>query len=150
RENLEAPWILFEAGALSKTLNRAYVCPYLFGLGPSDLKGPLVQFQTTKVEKEDTKKLVQTINRAQGISALPENLVEDAFEIWWPKLDERLRSISNTQTDREPMRSERELLEETLELIRSQSRKSIETDKDPLYKLIKAEINDFKSYILNT
>src|SRR5262249_10286681 len=32
----------------------------------------------------------------------------------------------------------------------SQSRKSIETDKDPLYKLIKAEINDFKSYILNT
>lgn len=30
RENLEAPWILFEAGALSKTLDRTYVCPYLF------------------------------------------------------------------------------------------------------------------------
>ena len=27
-ENLEAPWILFEAGALSKSLEKTYVCPF--------------------------------------------------------------------------------------------------------------------------
>jgi hypothetical protein len=26
-ENLSAPWLLFEAGAISKTLDKAFVCP---------------------------------------------------------------------------------------------------------------------------
>jgi hypothetical protein len=59
-DNLEAPWIMFEAGALSKALDRAFVCPYLFNLNHADLKGPLVQFQSSKAEKEDTKKLMHT------------------------------------------------------------------------------------------
>lgn len=150
RENMEAPWILFEAGALSKTLDRTYVCPYLFNVDSSDLKGPLVQFQTAKAEKEDTRKLVLTINRAQGATALADNLIEDAFEIWWPKLEQRFLDIPNAQSNGEPIRSERELLEEMLELVRSQARKSIELDKGPLYNLLKAEINDFKSHILKT
>src|SRR5207244_2100425 len=32
RENLSSPWLLFESGALSKTLDRHLVCPYLFGI----------------------------------------------------------------------------------------------------------------------
>jgi len=43
RDNLAAPWMLFEAGALSKTLERTFVCPYLLGLRPADLGGPLVR-----------------------------------------------------------------------------------------------------------
>src|SRR5215204_3813025 len=64
-QNLDAPWIHFEAGALSKTLKTALVCPYLFKLAPSDLRGPLVQFNAARAEKEDTRKLVLTINTAQ-------------------------------------------------------------------------------------
>lgn len=45
RENITAPWILFEAGALSKTLRESLVCPYLLDLVPTDVKGPLAQFQ---------------------------------------------------------------------------------------------------------
>ncbi|MGZ4829279.1 MAG: toll/interleukin-1 receptor domain-containing protein [Candidatus Angelobacter sp.] len=44
-DNVNAPWLQFEAGALSKTLANAFVCPYIFGLHPSELKGPLAQFQ---------------------------------------------------------------------------------------------------------
>jgi TIR domain len=55
RENLEAPWVLFEVGALSKTLSKTFVCPYLFGVEPTDLKGPLVQFQAAKADKAATK-----------------------------------------------------------------------------------------------
>jgi hypothetical protein len=47
-ENLNAPWIHFEAGALSKTLEKSLVCPYLLELEPTDLKGPLVQFNAAR------------------------------------------------------------------------------------------------------
>src|SRR6185369_14317031 len=57
-ENLEAPWILFEAGALSKALSRTLVCTYLFQVGPTDIKGPLSQFQASLATREDTKKLL--------------------------------------------------------------------------------------------
>ena len=30
RENIRAPWIMFEAGALSKSLEKTHVCPILF------------------------------------------------------------------------------------------------------------------------
>ena len=47
-ENINAPWVLFEAGALSKSMERSRVSPLLFGLSPSDFsKSPLLQFQLT-------------------------------------------------------------------------------------------------------
>lgn len=40
-DNLTAPWLHFEAGALSK-LPKARVSPVLYQLKPSDIRGPLV------------------------------------------------------------------------------------------------------------
>ena len=69
-ENLDAPWVNFEAGALSK-ITGSKVCTYLFGLSPTDVEGPLAQFQATKSDdKDDTKKLLHTINRHLGESLL--------------------------------------------------------------------------------
>jgi hypothetical protein len=31
-ENLSSPWLVFEVGALAKTIEETYVCPYLVGL----------------------------------------------------------------------------------------------------------------------
>jgi hypothetical protein len=119
-DNLTAPWLLFEAGALSKTLEHTYVCPYLFGFESRDLTGPLAQFQATRAAKADTKRLVQTINRALGNNALPEENLNSAFEMWWPKLREQLDNISldENNSDTEPQSAERELLEELIELVR--------------------------------
>src|SRR5437868_2200122 len=39
RANVSAPWILFEAGALSKVRDKAHVCTYLYGLEPTDVSG---------------------------------------------------------------------------------------------------------------
>ena len=120
-ENLEAQWILFEAGALSKTLEKTYVCPYLFQVEPTDIKGPLVQFQHTKATKDDTRKLLHTINKALVDEALDDTKLDKSFDIWWPELDKNLKSITDVQTKREE-RSEREILEEILELVREQTR----------------------------
>lgn len=123
-DNLESSWVHFEAGALSKTLDKSFVCPYLFDVEPADLKGPLVQFQVARANREDTKKLIHTINRAQGESVLPESKVNKAFEVWWPELEQRLRAVDRSPAIPRPRRSEREILEEILELIRSQLRES--------------------------
>jgi|GEM_PF-1137978 len=124
-ENLYSPWILFEAGALSKTLEKTYVCPYLFDVNPIDLKGPLVQFQATKAEKEDTRHLIHTINRALSDKCLANDRINSAFEIWWPRLEEKLTNIRSSivsQTPETTKRSNREILEEILELAREERR----------------------------
>src|SRR5438270_7602022 len=46
KENLSSEWIIFEAGALSKTTD-AHVCTFLMDLKPADIKPPLGQFQHT-------------------------------------------------------------------------------------------------------
>jgi len=63
-ECLDALWIHYEAGALSKSLNKSHVCPYLLCLEPTDIKGPLTNFQASRANKQDTLKLLQTINNA--------------------------------------------------------------------------------------
>jgi hypothetical protein len=120
-ENLDAPWIHFEAGALSKTLEKTFVCPYLFELEPADLKGPLVQFNAAKATREDTLKLVHTVNDAQEAPLL-KAVLEESYEVWWPKLEERLSSLPRPQFEVKHSRSEREILEELLDLVREQAK----------------------------
>src|SRR5947209_4916573 len=45
--NVAAPWLNFEAGALSRTFERSRVTPFLFGIKRSEVSGPLLQFQST-------------------------------------------------------------------------------------------------------
>jgi len=117
-ENVESAWILFEAGALSKTINQTFVCPYLVDLDPTDVKGPLAQFQAAKSDKADTQKLIKTINRAQEGNALAENLIEAAFEKWWPDLDQTIRSLPISTSRGAVERSEKDMLRELLTIAR--------------------------------
>ena len=57
KDNIRSPWILFEAGALSKNIDLSRVCTMLFGIKDTDVEAPLNLFQNTKFEKEDIKKL---------------------------------------------------------------------------------------------
>ncbi len=59
KDNLQAPWLMFEAGALSKYIDKARVCPILFGVEPTDIEGPLIQFQATRFTKEDIQKVIK-------------------------------------------------------------------------------------------
>src|SRR4051812_45766873 len=50
--NLNAPWLLFESGALAKALDSARVVPILLGLKKADLTFPLAQFQAQSADRE--------------------------------------------------------------------------------------------------
>ncbi len=122
--NIHSDWILFEAGALSKTLQNTFVCPLLIGLDPADVQGPLAQFQATRAAKEDVLRLLKTLNSALADDALPDAHIEEAFEVWWPKLESQLKSLPQETSKSKPHRSDRELLEEVLALLRNQNRSS--------------------------
>lgn len=126
RENVGSAWLLYEAGALAKRLEKSRVCPIIFGLSHADLPGPLRQFQATEFKEEDFRKLLKTINSASGENKLSEIVLDQVFEMWWPRLEEKFRSTldaDESPKDAEPLRTERELLEEILELSRLRYRR---------------------------
>jgi len=94
-ENLLEPWILFEAGALSKTLDaKTRVWTYLLAdLQPGNLKDPLAMFNATKAERADTLKLVQSINSTLDGKPVSEASLNKSFEKFWPDLDAELKAI---------------------------------------------------------
>lgn len=120
RENREAPWIMFEAGALYKHVGESRVCPLLFGLGPTDLKGPLPLLNATRFEHDDVLHLVRTLNDTQGETALALDVLKRTFERLWPDLERRIGTIlaQDAPADQKPARSDRDLMEEILETVR--------------------------------
>lgn len=124
KENLEAPWLSFEAGALSKTMEKAFVTPFLFDIKRSEVQGPILQFQSTIFEKDDIKKMVKTLNKACGDAGITENRLDTSFEVWYPRLEESLNKLKNEKSaNNEPQESEEItpsaiILEEILELTR--------------------------------
>lgn len=127
RENINAPWLTFEAGALSKTMDKSFVSPFLFDIKRSEVDGPILQFQSTIFEKEDIQKLVKTLNKACGENGLSNERLEKAFNVWYPTLEEELTSHKQQVAfDPNPEKQEhldspdsQKILEEILELSRS-------------------------------
>lgn len=126
KENLDSQWMLFEAGAISKTLDNTKVCPILFGLDNSDFKGPLTQFQTSQFNKTDFKKLVRSINNSQTEHKLADKVFDDVFEMWWPKLESKISKILEVnKVENISIRNDRELIEEILALTRVTARRTV-------------------------
>lgn len=124
QENQHNPWILFEAGALSKNLEESKVCPILFNFDTTELKGPLASFQATRFNKEEIKKLLESINNSCNDSKLEQKYLDETFEMWWPKLDGKIREVlvPAKGATKPQKRTERDILEEILELTRSNAK----------------------------
>lgn len=123
KENLHAPWLTFEAGALSKKLEKSFVSPFLFDIRRSEINGPILQFQSTIHNEEDVYKLIKTLNKACGDVKLSDERIDKAFKAWFPNLQDNLKKITeefteNNTTEDEPEKEKQEILEELLELTR--------------------------------
>lgn len=127
-QNIDATWLNFEAGALSKAFSTSNVSPFLFGLKPSDLKkSPLLQFQSTLYDKKDLLKLVLSVNNALGIEKLDESKLKLTFDVWYEKLKTKLDPLLvDAGKNTEPKGTEiienksTEVMEEILEITREQ------------------------------
>lgn len=129
KDNVSAPWINFEAGALGKSIDKSRVSPFLFRLKRSEVEGPILQFQSTVFERDDVLKLLKSINTACAQDTLEDARLEKAFDVWWPQLEKQLTAIADTpstEPDEVAVSSENEVsdksarvLEEILELTRN-------------------------------
>ena len=117
RENLGAIWLTFEAGALAKA--NTLVCPYLLDVEPSEVEGPLTQFQCARADREDTRRLVLTLNQCSGSFSVPERVLDRAFELHWPSLEARLGKIRRLVPVPEAALSLDEKVDEALRLLRT-------------------------------
>jgi hypothetical protein len=116
-ENVGSPWVLFEAGALAKSMQGARVIPLLFNLGIGDITGPLAQFQAKKVEKGGLGDAIQSLNSTKDQS-IPEARAKQLFEALWPEFEKQLDSISDEAPTEKHMRPQHEILEELVTEVR--------------------------------
>jgi len=123
-ENINAPWLLFEAGALAKAINKsARVVPVLLGFRKADLTFPLAQFQAVESDREGFFALVSAINGALDVQLEP-TILNSVFGGLWPNLESNLRVFlaASSESARIVRRSDREVLEDVLESIRTLQR----------------------------
>jgi|GEM_PF-5641815 len=121
-ENTNAPWLLFEAGAIAAKLNRS-ACPYLcFGLKASSIRPPLSSFQARSATESDTLQLVSDLNQA-----LPEEERKNSeaqlsvARNYWPSLQDQLseaEALVQDASSKEPKRTAAEILDEVLAIVR--------------------------------
>jgi hypothetical protein len=124
KDNINASWLNFEAGALSKTMDKSFVCPFLFDIKRSEVDGPILQFQSTVFEKDDIKKLVFSLHRASNDEQLTDERLGETFDLWYPKLEEELNKIKGMEIGKTgeenttPALANFAILEEILDLTR--------------------------------
>jgi len=120
-ENRSNPWLLFEAGALTKHLTGRACCVLLRELKPTDVTGPLAQFQNAHFTESDVRKLLGDMNALQERPLDSDNL-ELIFAKWWPDLQRDVSAALADPNIEQPSlirRSPEELLEELLLRVRS-------------------------------
>lgn len=121
-ENKDAPWILFESGALAKGLESSRVCTFLIDLKPEHFNNPLAQFNHSLPTQDSLFALIRTINDSLSTGSLDTKRLEKAFALAWPNFQsEFARIISETDNIMpapKPRRTE-EILVDVLENSRS-------------------------------
>lgn len=119
--NKNAPWILFETGALAKGISSNRVCTFLIDLQTQDISDPLAQFNHTLPTKDDMFKLLITLN--EGIEKpLKEKILKGVFETYWDQFEQKFNKIlleTQEQASGIPETSDKDILTEILSSVRN-------------------------------
>jgi len=136
-DSAPSPWLNFEAGAMAKNVGKALVCPYYFGMKPTDVGlAPLAQFNGTHADPEDTRRMIGTLNGALSDKAIRDTILDKTFNQFWPELKEKLDRIQSVKEA--PKRTQVEMLEEILTRVRA-------IEARPPFQVVAAEAASLKS-----
>ncbi len=93
-DNVEAPWLNFESGALASSSRLAL---FMLDVTPADIgTGPLSHYQSTLFQKEDVRRLTRHINDLTRPPRLDHERLNIVFEALWPILEKELSAIGST------------------------------------------------------
>lgn len=142
-DNLDAPWILFEAGALSKHVQASRVCTYLIENKPSDIEKPLGEFQASEMTEDGTLRVLQSINSKLENGKLADDELKNIFGKWWDEIRSELEKAHKLSAPKVPVRTDREIAEDTLNDVRASLREVQGLNKtlELMFQLIVAGLN---------
>lgn len=127
RENSTSAWINFEAGALSREIEKSHVAPFLFNVRQSEIQGPLGQFQSVANDKDEFRKLMTSIDeRQEPDQRLGPVALDKAFERWWPDLKDAFDKIQKEPVAAIVKPNQEAMLAELLDISRAQQRQIYE------------------------
>jgi hypothetical protein len=118
KDNVLAPWLLFEAGAIAKSVEAGKLIPLLLDIDFKDLSGPLTQFQAKKAERQGVLELVHSVNNS-ATSPVPEGRLAQLFDALWPELESKIEAIPVSDSTVKVTRPEGEILEELVASVRT-------------------------------
>lgn len=125
-ENISAPWINFEAGAIAKSLD-SHVATLMININPSDIQGPLARYQATKIERDDFYQLIKNINSTSDKN-IDEEVLKNTFDSIWEKMSKEIYQIisSSSSTKSKSIKTKKDnidnnAIEEILQLLRKQN-----------------------------
>ncbi|MDY0277988.1 MAG: TIR domain-containing protein [Acholeplasma sp.] len=172
-DNIIAPWLHFEAGALSKKLG-SKVCAIATNIEIVDIKGPLASFQACKFTKEDFKKMLVSINSSNE-TKINDNVLNKTFDAFWSQLESEIKTIlgqkKNTISEKKQKLNQNDAIEELIQLTRMISGKMYllnelterlngiplyeqnnysEMDMNEIYEFSKYLMFDFAKYLDST
>ncbi len=146
-ENLTSTWIHYECGALRKAVEKSRVCPLLFDIdNPTDVVGPLLQFQSVPLNKDGLLNVLKVANR----SLTPEKQIDEdrltrTFQKFWPDFKTKcLDQIPPLGDEAKIHRTDRDLLEETLILLR-QLPKQLSVPSQDVIRDFRMRVSEFRS-----
>lgn len=117
-DNVTAPWIYYEAGALAYKMYNPIVIPYLFDLKIADVpNGPLALFQMKEANEYGTFDLINTINKAEPKKRLLEEHLKITFDDNWPKLKKELLEIYNTFSEQIDEKAQNDKIDEFIDTL---------------------------------
>lgn len=120
RDNLTSPWLLYEAGALTKHIDGRAAGLLLGDLRPSEVAGPLSQFQHRTFSRDDLSHLLMDLNKKMA-TPLEGEQVDLIFKKWWPDLESDYKAVKVTPKTI-TRRDDSEILAEVLERVRNVER----------------------------
>lgn len=118
-ENITSPWVLFEAGALTKSLETSRVIPLLLDLEFSDVSGPLAQFQAKKLSRTGVGETIQSIQKVAADEAIPKDRAKQLFDALWSEFESKLEGIPDDAPAERHMRPQHKILEELVSSVRA-------------------------------
>lgn len=117
KDNMNAPWILFEAGAIAKSMEDGRVIPLLLDVDFREISGPLAQFQAKKADQAGIRELIFDLNKAAP-SGEPEDRLNQIFAPLFSGFEEKLGAIPASSSQKHT-RPQGEILEELVSSVRN-------------------------------
>jgi DNA-binding MarR family transcriptional regulator len=101
--NIGDPWLNFELGVLSTSLDMSKVIMLFIGAQRAELdSGPLTRFPSAVFEKSDLFQMMEMINASMEKGKLSKGRLQKTFEVWWPKLAQDVESVEGETTNPAP------------------------------------------------